>query len=408
MAIPYALRAPSGIYHFRLRIPRSYHHLGTEIRLSLSTRDKHQAAILAASLRVKAFDLLPTVDTISELKASLSDRPQARSRPAIPAPQCLTLRTLWDRYAAHQLHDARGKTRHESAHALDVFSELSGGDLPSSEFTKTRVRDFVAALASYPSRRSLGKMASMTLTQIQSGDYQPISIRTQSNIITLLSAFANWLAGHGYIESNPLAGIKPKAQKQAAKQKTWSQEDIALWFSPEHLDTLQGWQYWLPLMGLYTGARLEELAALKATDIHEHEGIAYFEVHDRDGRHIKNAASSRLVPIHSRLVDLGFLEFVEGRKDHERLFELRRIQGRYGFNSSKWFGRHRKKLGITPDFHGLRHTVAESLRLAGVQGHAISWLLGHSGATMTDHYGRDGNPIHRLPLVREAVEKLVF
>ncbi len=408
MAVPYTIRKPSGLYYFRIRIPREYGHLGREFSLSLSTTNKHEARSAAAAMVVKAFDLLPTVDTISELKASLSDRPQARSRPAIPAPQCLTLRTLWDRYAAHQLHDARGKTRHESAHALDVFIELSGGDLPSSEFTKARVRDFVAALASYPSRRSLGKMASMTLTQIQSGDYQPISIRTQINIISRLSSYSNWLAGHGYIESNPLAGIRPKAQKQAAKQKTWSQEDIALWFSPDHLDTLQGWQYWLPLMGLYTGARLEELAALKATDIHEHEGIHYFEIHDRDGRHIKNAASSRLVPIHSRLVDLGFLELVEGRKDHERLFELSPSQGRYGFSASKWFGRHRKKLGITPDFHGLRHTAAESLRLAGVQGHAISWLLGHSGATMTDHYGRDGNPIHRLPLVREAVEKLVF
>ncbi|TVU73842.1 tyrosine-type recombinase/integrase [Cobetia crustatorum] len=408
MAIPYALRASSGIYHFRLRIPRNYHHLGTEIRLSLSTRDKHQAAILAASLRIKAFDLLPTVGSINELKASLSDRPQARSRPAIPVPQSLTLRTLWDRYAAHQLHDARNKTRHESSHALDVLIELSGGDLPSSEFTKARVRDFVAALASYPSRRSLGKMASMTLAQIQSGEYQPISIRTQSNIITLLSAFANWLTAHGYIDANPLAGIRPKAQKQVAKQKTWSHADIALWFSLEHLDTLQGWQYWLPLMGIYTGARLEELAALDAADVHEHEGIYYFEIHDRDGRHIKNASSNRLVPIHSRLIELGFREFVDSRKDQERLFDLRRIQGRYGFNVSKWFGRERKKLGISPDFHGLRHTAAESLRLADVQGHTISWLLGHSGATMTDHYGRDGNPLHRLPLVHEAVEKLIF
>jgi integrase len=93
--------------------------------------------------------------------------------------------------------------------------------------------------------------------------------------------------------------------------------------------------YWLPLLGLFTGARLEELGQLRPQDVNEDryidsEGaeraawiIQIREDKDADLK-LKNAASERRVPVHTELVRLGFLDFVKAAKaaKQQRLFPL--------------------------------------------------------------------------------------
>lgn len=410
MAIPYTVRKPSGAYYFRWRLPVEYQHLGVELRLSLRTSDKHQARAKAAALRLEVETLIHDAASLDELRQQIApDRPQRRHKPRQAQQRASTssstLSALWDKYAAHQLAGAREKTRHESRHALGVMVELVG-DLSPDQFDKPAARDFVERLADYPTRRSLGRLASMTLDEIQAGDYQRISARTQRNTVALVSSFATWLVNFGYLPANPLEGIKPKRTSATSKRKTWTRDELAQWFTSETHQQADGWRYWLPLLGIHTGARLEELAALAPGDVLQHGGIHYLDIHGRDGRHIKNAGSWRAVPLHSRLIELGFLDYVTSRHGQERLFDVTAWKGRYGFRPSKWFTYHRQKLGISPDFHGFRHTVAEELRLCGGQTHAISWLLGHSASNMTDHYGSDGDKRQRLPMLAELVERL--
>lgn len=409
MAIPYTVRKPSGVYLFRWRIPADYQHLGNELRLSLRTSDKHQARAKAAALRLEVESLIHDVASLDELRQRIApERPKRRRQQRQPSrlasASSSTLTALWDKYAAHQLADARDRTRHQSRHALGVMVELIG-DLQPDAFDKPAARDFVERLADYPARRSLGRMSFMTLEEIQAGDYQRISATTQNNIVTLVSSFAAWLVNFGYLTANPLQGIKPKRSKPA-KRKTWTRHELSQWFGSTTYQQADGWQYWLPLLGIHTGARLEELAALAPDDIQQHQGIHYIDIHGRDGRQVKNAGSWRAVPIHSHLIELGFLEYATSRKGQERLFDVDPWKGRYGFRPSKWFTRQRQKLAISPDFHGFRHTVAETLRLAGGQSHAISWLLGHAAQTMTDHYGSDADKRERLPMLAELVERL--
>jgi integrase len=84
--------------------------------------------------------------------------------------------------------------------------------------------------------------------------------------------------------------------------------------------------YFLPVMALYTGARVRELAQLRHGDIKEveyadadgdmHKGwfLSITEDTDDEGlaNAIKNDASERLVPIHPKLMELGFIEYVQG------------------------------------------------------------------------------------------------
>jgi len=174
------------------------------------------------------------------------------------------------------------------------------------------------------------------------------------------------------------------------------------------------YQYWLPLLGLYTGARLEEICQLYLNDIQEVDGIWVINVND-DGtdKRIKTTSSRRLIPIHSKLIDLNLLGYVQKLRKggHVRLFpELVRGRDGYGQVPSKWYGRFRDRLGWQPqkpnlDFHSFRHTVANALKQSGQQQAHISALLGHLQESVTiGIYGDNFAP----PIMKKLVKNLDF
>jgi integrase len=159
--------------------------------------------------------------------------------------------------------------------------------------------------------------------------------------------------------------------------------------------------FWLPLLALYTGARLSELAALTAADvvIERPPGIAIITItEDLDQRRtLKTLASRRVVPIHTEVIRLSFLNFVEDVcRDHgkqARLFPLLTPGSRGGLGEgwSKWFGRYIRSIGITNTasvFHSFRHGCKDALRAAGVDEDVNDALTGHVGpGTVAPKYG---------------------
>lgn len=76
-------------------------------------------------------------------------------------------------------------------------------------------------------------------------------------------------------------------------------------------------RYLIPLILAYTGARRAEIAGLAAADIQEREGQVCFVIQANEYRGIKGEASgesdernkkTRIVPVHSHLIDLGIME----------------------------------------------------------------------------------------------------
>jgi integrase len=132
---------------------------------------------------------------------------------------------------------------------------------------------------------------------------------------------------------------------------------------------------WLPLLALFTGARLSELAPLTAADVKTDEltniySIAITEDLEQ-GRRLKTPGSRRVVPVHPELIRIGFIEFVQRvRQEHggeARLFPLltRGPRGGYGEAWSKWFGRYIRQLDINNKalvFHSFRHGFKDALR----------------------------------------------
>jgi integrase len=180
--------------------------------------------------------------------------------------------------------------------------------------------------------------------------------------------------------------------------------------------------YWLPLLGLFTGARQGELAPLCAGDVSTDEatGVVFITVTDDDerGTRVKTASSRRVVPIHPELVKLGFLDVVEESRKQggrtARLFPLLKPGPRGGYAEawSKWFGRYIRGLGITNKdrvFHSFRHGFKDALRAAGESEDINDALTGHSGRGVGRSYGaKEMMRRFGLPRLAEAVAKVRY
>jgi integrase len=163
--------------------------------------------------------------------------------------------------------------------------------------------------------------------------------------------------------------------------------------------------YWLPLLGLYTGARQGEIGRLRVDDLGAQQGINYLRfgagaAGDSSDRH------ARLLPLHADLIRLGFLQFAEmqRRAGSALLFPELRADNKNKLtgNWSKWFSRYlRHVAGVTDtrkSFDSFRHSFLEACAQAQLDTTLIDALTGHGGA-------RAQAP---LPVLAEAVHRLRF
>jgi integrase len=152
-------------------------------------------------------------------------------------------------------------------------------------------------------------------------------------------------------------------------------------------------RYWVPLIALFSGMRLGEIAQLDTECVREEEGVLLFDVNRDDGKTVKTANSIRVVPVHTQLIHLGLPSFVGKRKaaGAGRLFPelVRNARGQVAGDYSRDFNRFLAKVGISGvSFHSFRHGVADALRRAGYLDNQVALILGHSREkTTSSRYG---------------------
>jgi len=249
-----------------------------------------------------------------------------------------------------------------------------------------------------------------------------ISVTVNGRLSVLRRLFGYASDESGLISENPVSGIKaPKSQKKSKKRKPWTTDELQrLLNGPVHARGERPKAgcgeaaFWLPLLGIFTGARLEDLSQLRISDVQSgREGIAFLDVNDEDGKQIKNDSAPRQIPIHRQLLAWGFLNFVEERKKQGRgkLFpDVEPYRGQQAKAWGQWFGRYkRKKIGIKPedalkDFHSFRHGFADAARRAGVEETNRYRLLGHKHPLIGESYGGEG----LLKLLKTEIDKIEF
>ena len=241
-----------------------------------------------------------------------------------------------------------------------------------------------------------------------------LSVSRVNGHLTFAGAVFRFAKRHKMMTAdNPVEGQKLKTVVRADEQReAFTGDDLKrLFSSPVYLSPEnKPHRIWLPLLGMFTGARLEELCQLYRDDVREEQGIWVLDLNEsRPDQSLKNDASRRLVPLHPLLIDRGFLRYVDSLPAGSRVFpELARIKSRYSHKVGEWFKKLQTSAGVTgkKSFHSFRHTVSQSLKLKDVPDHTISELLGHAVGSIT--MGRYGKRFKPGDLLEKAVLKLDF
>ena len=397
----YLSLSKSGSWYFRYQLPTQHRHLfdnRTEIKQSLRTSDKQDATIQALRLQ------LEIRESIKHNQPYLKET-QSSNKLVIPPRQIQSLNAFscLDRYRDSKKDLVNPKTV-EMAYAkcYIVLTLLEAKGI--KDIRRLQAEEARTLLNQYPTNAKKHKqfegMKGQQLIYANERYQLPtLSPESVKDYIQKCSSFFEWCVQMEMTDINPFKGMRfKKIRKDSEAKNAYSDTDLQKIFSTE-IHTLKRYKhphyYWLPLLGIYTGARLNELCQLYREDIFRHDGVWVFKIDEvREGQRLKNNNSRRLIPIHRTLLDLGFIEFINNI-NHERIFpELKQERDGFGTAASKWFGRFKTKLGFGKgyDFHSFRHTVATQLKNADVSAVIAGELLGHGQNNITyDRYGKSIN-----------------
>jgi integrase len=203
-----------------------------------------------------------------------------------------------------------------------------------------------------------------------------MSPRTVDKHISILGTFFKWAIGKGYVHGkNVFEGQKIQTASQReedtqAAREPFTDADLQKIFSAENYQTRKtAHDFWCPLIGLFSGLRLNEIAQLYVTDIAEVNGVWTFNINkNAPDKSLKNKTARRLVPVQPQLLALGFLDFIEDVKKSgkPRVFsQLDYVEGSYGRKPGRNFADYLTAIGIPEKekvFHSFRHTFNNNLK----------------------------------------------
>lgn len=248
-----------------------------------------------------------------------------------------------------------------------------------------------------------------------------LSTSTVKSYIEVVSTFYKWCRHNGYTRINPFESLRVKKLKNAKKEieerDPWEFSQLNEMFATPiftNHDFKHSYYYWLPLIGLHTGARMNEICQLYHDDIVTIENRLFFHFReDRYDQKLKTRSSRRLIPVHNALLELNFEDYLEASKKagDERVFQsLTHSRDGYSKNASNWFSRfreaHNLKIdGKKQDFHSFRHNVSDFFKQQDVPDTQAAAILGHADQTIT--YGRYGKDLQASKLV-SLINKVDF
>lgn len=273
--------------------------------------------------------------------------------------------------------------------SFKILSDFLGNDTLVTEIDKQAVVRIQGHLQKLPSGRVIrGKPETLGVKSIN---------KYMSNYRSLFS----WLIEKmELISNNPFAqmSIKLKKGQHQNQRRQFKPDEVQqiLSYQPGRKNEADGFRdaaHWVPAIALYSGMRLNEVAALRLRDLYQIENVWVFDLRDHQ---LKTDGSARIVPIHSKLIQRGLLDYCRAQKQANQLFLFPELQtdecqtARDGLGTpiSKWFNRtllpalgidkkRERDLGLLIDLHCARTTVACVFKQKGVSAYQAKAILGH-------------------------------
>src|SRR5258708_29837635 len=136
------------------------------------------------------------------------------------------------------------------------------------------------------------------------------SPKTVSNYLLTINALLNWGVKNKKPGTNPAKGVGvAKATGNGKSRQPYIDADADLLLTAARLG--KGARRWEPWLLRFSGARLEEVCQSLVSDGRQAGAIHYIDINaDDPGKSLKNAGSTRRIPLHPAVISEGFLEYV--------------------------------------------------------------------------------------------------
>lgn len=312
---------------------------------------------------------------------------------------------------------AAGKTALKRDAQWRVLKEFFGEQTDLMAITRSQVREFMALLEKLPSNASKHFPGRTIFEAVELGGKLPkMSPDTANSYMRQLGSLFRYAVNEGMVDADPSAGLIFQKSKVRAKDKrlpfdtsdlraifgaplfTGCVNDEAGYSKPGPNIVRRG-RFWVPLVALFSGMRLNEICQLTLDDFVREDGVDIMLIRDGDDgetKRVKTEAGLRFVPVHPELRRIGLLAYVEERRkvDGPTASAFPDLPaGVTGYRSdpfSKFFARFLDHVGVKHPkkvFHSFRHTYRDALREADISREKVRALGGWTSGNTDDDYG---------------------
>ena len=358
----------------------------------------------------------------------------------VEGPPSPTLAHVYDAYMNDPTRDWSPTTRMAYQTTRRVVLAILGTDTPLRLITRTQCREMIEVLRWQPRNASklFPKLGPIEIAERAKAE-QRTDLINAANINTYLNKLGgvfNWAVKEEMLDRNPAQGLRvPDPTARRDKRMPFSPSQLqAIFAAPlytgcrdgEHGYAVRGptrprnARFWIPLVSMFGGLRLNEACQLDVADIRLIEDVPCFVVTERSAesttdKRLKTSSSERVVPIHAALIDLDFMAFAEGRRraGETKLFGEVGM-GATGYRSttfSAWFRRFVDKAGANSSktcFHSFRHGFRDALREARIDRDVAltlgGWSSAGGAASVSDAYGSG----YRIATLKEAIDRIQY
>ena len=419
-----------GIYLFQYRTPQRLLQPGTEIaplfRKSLGTRDRHTALTFARrwvvlmdelamsgtseqpdysdAQRILRQQWVRVPPSIIELEglikngcaiASVGNQSQKPEPPRILA--------ALETYLTEKKKTWNPKSHHSNERDIrlkvETFADLLGNP-PCHQITAKHMAQYKADLFKLPSNRTKRKpyrdMDIRELLDLNIPDSHRLGGETLTNHFNKVSAFLDWCYRNDLTKANlklPIQRVITNSKSATQQRDVFNDEDLTRLFnSKQYLNGThrKPSHYFVPLIGLFSGARLNEICQLYRSDIYQESntGIWVMDINSNGAdKRLKKASHARLVPIHPTLIELGLIDHIQSLTDERAFKDLKFKRDGYAQTFSKWFNntyRNTRNCNVgqlkaeNKNFHSFRHGfITQMSNVHHIPQHKIAHIVGH-------------------------------